>query len=136
VTPCEGSAVRQPRSRRLTILLTIITIALGLASRRLPDLPRVVSAYAGDVLWATMVFWIAAFVRPAAPTARLAAAALAIAAAVEVSQLYHAPWLDAVRATRPGALALGQGFLWSDLACYAAGVGAAALIDLSMRRAT
>jgi len=53
-----------------------------------------------------------------------------------VSQLYHAPWLDAVRATRPGALALGQGFLWSDLACYAAGVGAAALIDLSMRRAT
>lgn len=76
-----------------------------------------------------MVFWLVALLRPAMTTARVALAALAIAWTVECSQLYHAPWIDSVRATRLGALALGQGFLWSDLASYAAGVAFAAMID-------
>lgn len=131
--PPAASTAGRRRGRPATALLVGITVLLGLASRRwAEDLPRFVAAYAGDALWAAMVFWIAAFVRPAARTSRLAAAALVIAVAVELSQLYHAPWIDAVRATRPGALVLGQGFLWSDLACYAAGVGAAALVDLAI----
>ncbi len=80
-----------------------------------------------------MVFWLVALLVPRAPTARLAAAALAIAVAVEISQLYRAPWLDAIRATRGGALVLGQGFLWSDLVCYTTGVVAAALLDRAIR---
>ena len=52
----------------------------------------------------------------------------------EFSQLYRAPWIDAVRATRLGALVLGQGFLWSDLWCYAAGVTLAAGIDWILAR--
>jgi len=108
----------------------LTTVALGLASRRFAAaLPGFVAAYAGDALWAAMVFWLAAAAFPRAGTARLAAGALALSVAVEVSQLHHAPWIDAVRATRPGALVLGHGFLWSDLACYAVGVGAAALLD-------
>ena len=105
-------------------------MALGLLSRRHPAaLPPVVATYAGDVLWAAMVFGLLALVRPRARTRELAAAALAIATLVEVSQLWRAPWLDALRATRVGALALGHGFLWSDLACYAVGVAVAALLD-------
>ena len=122
-----------PRSRALVAALVVATIALGLASRRFGDaLPALVAAYAGDALWAAMVLWLAALVAPGARTRTLAACALAIAFAVEASQLYRAPWLDALRATRPGALALGQGFLWSDLACYAVGVGAAALLDRAL----
>ena len=49
--------------------------------------------------------------------------------AIETSQLYHAPWIDAIRRTRPGALVLGYGFLWSDLACYAAGVALATAVE-------
>lgn len=32
----------------------------------------------------------------------------------------------------PTALALGHGFMWSDLACYAVGVAAAALLDVAL----
>ena len=126
---------RRTRSRPPVAVLLVATVALGLASRRYGDtLPRVVAAYAGDTLWAAMVFWLLALALPHAATLRLAAGALGVATAVELSQLHHAPWIDAIRATRLGALALGHGFLWSDLACYAAGVGAAALLDRALVR--
>jgi hypothetical protein len=124
---------RAARSRGVYLALVLLTVALGLASRRFaPALPRVVAAYAGDALWAAMVFWLLALARPLARTGWLAAAAFAIAAAVEASQLHRAPWLDTLRDTRAGALALGRGFLWSDLACYAVGVAAAALLDRAL----
>ncbi|WP_230981054.1 DUF2809 domain-containing protein [Gemmatimonas groenlandica] len=122
------------RSTMHGLLLLIGTVALGLASRRYPAvLPEFVSTYAGDVLWASMVFWLLTLVRPNGEGRHLAAIAFAIAVAVEVSQRYHAPWIDAVRALPLGALALGQGFLWSDVACYLVGVILAAWIDWSLR---
>ena len=48
---------------------------------------------------------------------------------IEVSQLYHPAWLDAVRATRLGGWLLGFGFLASDLACYTAGVALAVIVE-------
>lgn len=95
--------------------------------------PDWMARYAGDALWATMVFWWLALLAPRARTWALGAAAFGIAVTVEISQLVHAPWLDALRATRVGALVLGQGFLWSDLACYAVGAGLAALLDHALR---
>lgn len=122
-----------PRSRWLTAAMLLLTIALGLASRRYAAaLPDVIAAYAGDALWAAMVFWIAAFIRPRANTRDLAAVALGLSFAVELSQLYQAPWINEIRATRLGALALGHGFLWSDLVCYAAGVTCAAIVDAAL----
>src|SRR5207237_49913 len=67
---------------------------------------------------------------------RLATVALAYSCAIEVSQLYHAPWIDAIRRTLPGALVLGYGFLWSDLVCYAAGVALGAGGESAVRRAS
>src|SRR4051812_40072362 len=64
----------------------------------------------GDALWAAMILW---WISAAAPQARLGVrsiAAYAVCAAVETSQLFHAPTLDAVRATRLGQLVLGSGF--------------------------
>ena len=122
------------RSTAHGLFLLIGTVALGLASRRYPAvLPEFVSTYAGDVLWASMVFWLLTLVRPNGEGRHLAAMAFAIAVLVEGSQRYHAPWLDALRATQFGALALGQGFLWSDMACYAVGVMLAAVIDSTLR---
>jgi len=113
--------------------LLAATVLLGLATRWFPAaFPAVVSRYGGDLLWAAMVFWLAALARPRASTARLAACALAIAYAVECSQLYRAPWIDAVRSTTAGALLLGQGFLWSDLVSYAVGVIFATLLDAAL----
>jgi len=81
-----------------------------------------------------MVVWILALLRPAAAPRMLGLLALTIALIIEVSQLYQAPWINAVRATRVGALALGQGFLWSDVLCYALGVTLAVLVDASIIR--
>jgi hypothetical protein len=96
-------------------------------------LPPFVAAYAGDTLYATMVFVALGILTPRASTARLAATALAISCAIEISQLHHAPWIDAIRRTLPGALVLGYGFLWSDVACYAAGVALGAGVELVVR---
>jgi hypothetical protein len=131
VDSIEGSETfMRPRSRAACLVILMATIACGLASRRHGTmLPSFIERYAGDVLWATMVAWLLALLWPRAATGRLALGALAIAITVELTQLYRAPWLDAIRATPAGALALGQGFLWSDLACYAVGVSLAAFLD-------
>jgi Protein of unknown function (DUF2809) len=123
-------ALSVARSRRGYAALAAVTVLLGLASRRYAgQLPDFIGAYAGDALWAAMVFWLAALIAPRARTTHLAVSALAVAILVEISQLYHGAWLDALRQTRTGALALGQGFLWSDVACYTVGALAAALLD-------
>jgi hypothetical protein len=123
-----------PRSRVVSGAMLMLVIAAGLGSRILGHhLPPFVAVYAGDTLYATMVFVGLGILAPRASTARLAATALAVSCAIEISQLYHAPWIDAIRRTSPGALVLGHGFLWSDLACYVAGVALGAGVELGAR---
>lgn len=86
----------------------------------------------GDVLWATLVFVLVGFVRPAWSTARVAAVALAVAFAVEASQAVHLPWLDAVRGTVLGRLVLGTSFYAPDLLAYAVGVMLGALVEIGL----
>jgi uncharacterized protein DUF2809 len=130
----KGRAIRA-RSILLYAALAFVTIAVGLATRRYPQLfPGFVARYAGDTLWAAMVFWFLALGWRRASTARLAASAVAVAFAVECSQLYRAEWVDAIRATRAGALVLGSDFLWSDLVCYAVGVCVAVVLDALLVR--
>jgi hypothetical protein len=107
-----------------------LTIALGLASRRFP----VLGAMPGDVLYATMAYWGFRFLAPGRPRKQAAIAALAFCFAIECSQLWHAPWLDAARAHPLGALVLGRGFLWEDLGAYMAGVVLGWGIDIGASR--
>lgn len=126
--------VHAPRPRALYVALLVLTVASGLASRRFPDWqPLWLARYAGDTLWAVMVFWMSCLLAPRRPTVALAVFALAVAYAVEFSQMYRSSWSDAVRGSAFGALVLGQGFLWSDLVCYSVGVGLAALLDAGLR---
>lgn len=123
------------RSRTAYAGLVLLTIAAGLASRRFPAVqPALIARYAGDTLWAAMVFWGLALIFSRARTIVLAIGAVGFAWCVELSQLYHAPWLDALRSTRLGALALGEGFVWSDLGCYVVGVALAACCDVALLR--
>ena len=141
--PATSHAVSRPpilvrRSRALYAGLVLLVSALGLASRRFADaFPDGVRLYAGDVLWAAMVYFAAAAAWRRAPVARIAVGALLFSMLIEASQLYHAPWIDGIRATRLGGLVLGFGFLWSDVVCYAIGVGLAAMVDVALvRRST
>jgi hypothetical protein len=118
------------RSRPLYGVFLCVVIIAGLATRRSPQLfPAFVAEYAGDTLWALTVFLLLGFLFPRASTARLAMAAVAIAFAVELSQLYEARWIETLRATTIGKLTLGSGFLWSDLVCYAAGICSGAALE-------
>lgn len=123
------------RARLFYLLLTVLTIGLGLESRAYRSaLPDFVGAYAGDTLWALMVYLGLGILWPQASVGRRAGLALGFSVAIELSQLYHAPWIDAVRRTRLGGLVLGFGFLWSDLVCYAAGIGFGAGVESLLQR--
>jgi hypothetical protein len=128
---------RVRRSRVTYVTLLAATVLLGLASRRYADsFPDVVRLYVGDAMWGAMVYFAAATIWPRASIRLIAVGSLLFSLVIETSQLYHAPWIDAVRATRAGGLVLGFGFLWSDIVCYAVGVSVAALVDAwSLRRA-
>ena len=117
--------------RRLLYLISAgAVLVLGLASRRFGAyLPSFVAEYAGDTLWALMVFLGISVLAPRTRMSRRAAIALATAFLVEVSQLYHAPWINSLRHTPLGGLVLGFGFLWSDLACYTAGVALGVVLE-------
>ena len=111
------------RPRVLYAALLLAVMASGLGVRRFSgSLPPFVAAYAGDALWALLVFLGVAVLAPARPTDRVAAWAALFCAAIELSQLYQAPWIDAIRHARLGGLILGYEFLWSDLLCYGAGI--------------
>jgi hypothetical protein len=99
-------------------------------------LPSFIAEYAGDTLWAVMAFLGIGFVAPRWSSLRVAVVALAVSYAVELSQFHHAPWIDALRATRIGALVLGYGFLWSDIVCYTVGVGLCVVVESAAGLAT
>lgn len=122
------------RSRIFYGTSTLTVLLLGLASRRYLGEVPFVRAYVGDGLWALMVFFGIALIANQWPTNRVALVALLIAYSIEISQLYHAPWIDSVRATRLGSLVLGFSFVWSDLLCYSVGVAIGFIIDQSNRQ--
>ena len=112
------------------IALAAGTIAIGLTVYlRGSVLGATARDVLGDALWATMISWLVGALLPASPFPRRSVAAYGICVAVEVSQLIHAPWLVAIRATTVGHLVLGNGFDPRDLLAYAAGVSAAFLIE-------
>jgi hypothetical protein len=121
---------RPLRKRAASIKLILVVIALGLPTRLIPQLlPRFCVDYAGDALWALMIFLLLGLVFPAASTRRLVIVALIITWGIEFSELYQADWINAIRSTRIGGLILGFTFLWSDLVSYTIGITAGALLE-------
>lgn len=113
---------QQPNKRQAGrwtfVIAAVLTIVVGLASRHVAWVPT----WVGDALWATNAYFVISAIAPGAARWRRGAAALAISYAVEVSQLYHQPWIDDIRRTTLGHLLLGSSFTWTDLIAYTAGV--------------
>jgi len=118
------------RNRILLVGLIVATLILGLASRIYPEIfPLFLAEYLGDTLWALLVFWLLGFVFIKIPSISLASIALLFSYLIEISQLYHAAWIDAIRKSTLGSLVLGHGFLWTDIICYTVGVALGFLIE-------
>ncbi|MEM5687378.1 DUF2809 domain-containing protein [Bacillus cereus] len=123
------------RNRLLYAMFTIFVIILGLSSRKFAfALPALLNDYLGDALWALMIFIGFGFLFPKIETKKLAFISLMFCYGIEVSQLYHAEWIDSIRATTLGGLVLGYGFLWSDLVAYTIGVGLECFVNLCYGR--
>ncbi|GCF68092.1 MULTISPECIES: DUF2809 domain-containing protein [Bacillus] len=122
------------RNRLLYAMFTILVIILGLSSRKFAfALPALLNDYLGDALWALMIFIGFGFLFPKIEMKKLAFISLMFCYGIEVSQLYHAEWIDSIRATTLGGLVLGYGFLWSDLVAYTIGVGVGFLFEFILR---
>src|SRR5437870_4231949 len=103
------------RHRGRYALWVVVVIGAGLASRsEALALPAFVAKYAGDALWALMIFLGLGLLLPTRGTAVVAGLAVLVCCTVECSQLYHAPWIDALRRTWFGKVTLGDTFAWGD----------------------
>ncbi len=119
-------------NRRLSlyIVLAVFTMSFAFFSRsQLVPLPVFISAYAGDTLWALMVFLCLCLLASHWETWKISFLTILISFAGEFSQFYHATWIDSIRHTKLGGIVLGFGFKLSDLVCYSIGILFGAFID-------
>ncbi len=117
------------------VLLMAITLPIGLATRKLPHLfPAIIAKYGGDLLWASLFFFFFRLIFQKKSLLSVDTITSVFAAAIELSQLYQASWINEIRGSFVGQMALGHGFLWSDLFCYAIGIGFAYLLSIIIEK--
>ncbi len=120
--------------RLIYLFSAMLVVFAGLASRRYREaLPAFFGDYAGDTLWALMMYLLVSTLLPARSIQARSGISLTFAILVEISQLYHAPWIDVIRQTTLGGLVLGFGFLWTDLVCYTVGIALGAIVESCSR---
>lgn len=118
------------RKRITYFILTGIIVVLGLLSRKFGFIPL----WVGDVLWATMIYFILRFFLLNASIQKIALISIVISYAIEFSQLYKAEWIDSLRHTFLGRMILGETFFWGDLVSYTAGIMMGVFIDLAIKK--
>jgi len=124
-----------PRPRVVYLELLALTVIAGLASRHFAaHPPAILAKNAGDILYATMVYFLAVVLLPRLGIASAAGGSLLLCFLIELWKLDQAPWLVAFRQTTLGGLILGHVFTPSNFLCYAVGVGIGVLLDVSLRR--
>ncbi len=121
----------KPARNRIVYLISVaIVMGLGLSSRKYAGyLPEYINTYLSDALWAVMIYLFAALLLKDRKPSLIALLSLLFCYLIEISQLYHAPWIDAIRNTRLGGLVLGFGFLWTDIIAYTMGIGVMLAIE-------
>lgn len=113
-------------NRFFYFIITLLVVLLGILSRKVSVFPL----FVGDVLYAVMVYFGFRMIFIHANPFSKIAFPLLFCFLIELQQLYNADWIISLRNTTLGHYALGQGFLWSDLLCYAFGVAIAFGCDL------
>jgi hypothetical protein len=111
------------RKRAIYFALILVNIPAGLATRKYGNyLPQLVAQYGGDTLYASLIFFGLRLLIVEKKLWQIALWAYAVCVLIEVQQLYRAPWAVQLRKITIIRLIFGEGFLWSDLVCYAVGV--------------
>lgn len=125
MTDMKGS-----RGSGFYLALTALTIALGLGLRKF--LPLSVSGIPGDVLYATMVYWLFRAAAPKAEPKKAWGFATLFCVAIEFLKLWSA--LAPVRKTTVGRLVFGSTFGFENLVWYVAGAALGFALDRALAR--
>lgn len=113
--------------RRFAFLGFVASVALGLASRKLgPTGFYLWDKSFGDADYAVMFGFLLLALRPSLSPRAVGAGAFGICFALELFQLTGLP----MRTPQPIRFLLGTSFSWHDVACYAVGAAAVALLVL------
>ncbi|QEC66299.1 DUF2809 domain-containing protein [Panacibacter ginsenosidivorans] len=121
--------------RIIYLLLFAFFIWLALATRHHKEwfYPLIVK-YGGDVIWAGAFLFLLRTIFINTALWKLAVWCYVLGVLDEVSQLIRTPFADVARTTTLGKLMFGQGFLWSDILCYAIGTLLAFLILILLEK--
>lgn len=103
--------------RSHALVCVALTIALGIASRKLHLGFMLWDKSLGDVLYTVMVYFFVTLARPSLRPLHLGVIALSISVAIEVFQATGIP----ARSPRIVQIVLGTYFSWHDMACYVVG---------------
>lgn len=122
------------KKRTVYFMMTLVVMVMGLLSRKFMFIfPKNIAPYVGDMLWAMMVYFGFRFLLPNFSLLKSFSMAIIFSFAIEISQLYQADWINAIRRTTIGGLILGYGFLWEDIVSYSIGVVIGVIIDKYLR---
>jgi hypothetical protein len=117
-------------SKRETLAaLLVLIVPLGFATKFYSGpASSWVDSYGGGILYE--VFWILTvlLVWPRLSPVCVAGGVFAATSALEVLQLFHPPFLEAIRGTLLGHALIGSTFAWWDFPHYAVGCFAGALL--------
>jgi hypothetical protein len=116
-------------NRLYYFVITLITMFIGLMSRRYTVGGDFIHDYVGDAIWAGMIYFGFRFLLPLAKIKSAIIAALVFCYFIEITQFNQSDWLNDLRHTTLGGLILGFDFLWSDILMYTLGIIAAAWMD-------
>ena len=115
-----------PRSRLRLFVVAACLVSVGLGTKvYVGPGDAWVHAHGGGLIY--VCFWILAalLLWPRAAYWKVSGAVFLVTAGIEFAQLWTPSWLQAIRATRPGALVLGTTFSPADFVYYALGAVAA-----------
>ncbi len=110
-------------------VLTLMTLFIGLMSRRYTVGGDFIHDYVGDAIWAGMIYLGFRFLLPLNTVKSAVISALVFCYFIEITQFNQSDWLNNLRHTTLGGLILGFDFLWSDILMYTIGISATALLD-------
>jgi hypothetical protein len=120
----------QFKSRIIYGAITLLVLMVGFGSRKFGFmLPQFIATFAGDTLWAMMIYWGCRTLFILKKKYVSVYISLTFTVLIEISELYHAPWIDVIRAITIGGLILGYDFYWPDLVCYSVGIFLSWCID-------
>src|SRR5436190_15059656 len=93
------------RLRAIYFILIIVTIIIGLSTRKLPQLfSPFIAEYGGDTLWALMFFLLFRIIWIKKPIWLIAVITYSFCVFIECSQLYQGEWIVRWRQTFAGQM--------------------------------